>query len=232
MPEYYPIFISLAGKQCLIAGLGAVGARKLAGLLNGGCPRVDVFEIRLACDCMPETQNLLKDKRVFFHNHPCARNDIKNSFLVFAATNDRGENARIIKIAHEENVFCNSATDPASSSFISPAVARSGDIVAAISTNGQSPYLAGKLRRELETWLEPSARRAWLLGKLRPLVLEANAAGIHNAEVFKKIAASPILKLLENNKIAECIAILREHAPFLRAEDLTRIFEEYQNDFR
>ena len=47
-------------------------------------------------------------------------------------------------------MFVNAADDPANCSFTLPAVARSGDLQIAVSTNGRSPALASWLRRELE----------------------------------------------------------------------------------
>ena len=88
--------------------------------------------------------------------------------MVIAATNSRELNAAIFHEARQRNILCNVVDDPEYCDFYYPAVVRRGDLQLAISTNGQSPALAQRIRRELEIQFGPEYGE-WLeqLGKIR-----------------------------------------------------------------
>ncbi len=71
-------------------------------------------------------------------------------------------------IARVLNVLCNVVDDPEHCDFYYPAVVRRGQLQIAISTAGESPALAQKLRRELESQYGPEYE-GWVeqLGKRR-----------------------------------------------------------------
>ena len=81
--------------------------------------------------------------------------DLDGIFLVIAATNSRDLNAAIFHEARQRNILCNVVDDPEYCDFYYPAVVRRGDLQMAISTNGQSPALAQRIRRELEIQFGP-----------------------------------------------------------------------------
>lgn len=209
MPFAYPLFLSLEGEHCLVAGLGEVGMRKLAGLLACGVGSV------LALDtCLPQAAlkaaagadgaRLMGDARVRLERRACTLADVRASRLVFAATGDPRENARIAELCREARVLCNCASAPELGSFAVPAVARTGELCAALSTGGASPALARQMRRELEDWLAPHAALACFLGRLRPLVLAIGNDTRHNRELFRKVAASPLGAWLAAGEYARC----------------------------
>ena len=94
--------------------------------------------------------------------------DLDGTFLVIAATNSRELNAAIFHEARQRNILCNVVDDPEYCDFYYPAVVRRGDLQIAISTNGQSPALAQRIRRELEIQFGPEYGE-WLkeLGQIR-----------------------------------------------------------------
>ena len=223
MPFAYPLFLSLEGEHCLVVGLGEVGRRKLAGLLAAGVGSVlalDAGQAEAAPESAPkpDAARLLADPRVRVERRPCTEADIAPCRLVFAATSDACENARIAALCREARVLCNCASDPALGQFAVPAVARSGELCAALSTGGASPALARNLRRELEGWLEPRAALAHFLGRLRPLVLAMNLDTRHNTQLFRKVATSPLGDWLAAGELDRCRRWLeRELAPALAA---------------
>ena len=108
----YPIFLSLEGRACLVAGLGGVGRRKLEGLLACGPASVLVLDILRAEDLSAEAAALLTDPRACFESRTCTPADIQGRALVFAATGSAVENARIAALCREANVLCNCASAP------------------------------------------------------------------------------------------------------------------------
>lgn len=209
MPFAYPLFLSLEGQHCLVAGLGDVGLRKLGGLLATGVGSVLALDRALPAGASevalgPEDARLVADPRVRFERRACTAEDVAASLLVFAATSDPEENARIARLCREARVLCNCASAPRLGQFAVPAVARSGDLCAALSTGGGSPALARRLRRELEGWLSPRATLAHFLGLLRPLVLAMGNDTRHNSELFRKVAASPLGHWLASGETERC----------------------------
>ena len=227
MPFAYPLFLSLEGERCLVVGLGEVGLRKLAGVLAAGVGSVlalDAGQAEAAPHRAPEPEaaRLLADPRVRVERRPCTAADIAPCRLVFAATSDADENARIAALCREARVLCNCASAPALGQFAVPAVARCGELCAALSTGGASPALARSLRRELETWLEPRAALAQFLGRLRPLVLAMKRDTRHNTQLFRKVAASPLGDWLAAGDLDRCRRWLeRELPPALAPEALS-----------
>lgn len=226
MPFAYPLFLSLEGEHCLVVGLGEVGRRKLGAVLAAGVGSVLALDANLAED-VPENAGahewsaLLADPRVRVERRPCTAADIVPCRLVFAATGDARENARIAGLCREARVLCNCASEPAEGQFAVPAVARCGELCAALSTGGASPALARLLRRELEGWLAPRAALARFLGLLRPLVLAMREDTRHNSQLFRKLAASPLGEWLCAGELARCREWLgRELPPALAARAL------------
>lgn len=215
MPFSYPLFLSLEGEHCLVAGLGEVGRRKLAGLLAAGVGSVLALESAGAADAAPDAEltRLLKDGRVRLERRPCTAEDVRAARLVFAATGDARENARIAALCREARVLCNCASAPGLGQFAVPAVARRGALCAALSTGGASPALARALRRELEAWLTPRAALARFLGRLRPLVLAMKKDTRHNSELFRKVASSPLGDWLSRGELDRCRAWLAAELP-------------------
>lgn len=218
----YPLFFSLEGEHCLVSGLGEVGRRKLAGLLDADVGSVLALEQALpAGENAPgeELARLTADPRVRLERRACTAEDVRAARLVFAATSDAEENARIAALCRRAGVPCNCASAPELGQFAVPAVARAGELRAAISTGGASPALARRLRRELEGWLAPWAALGHFLGRLRPLVLAMGLDTRQNRELFRKVAASALGDWISSGDLARCRAWLeRELPPALAAQ--------------
>ncbi len=225
----YPIFLSLVGHKCLVAGLGAVGARKMATMLACGANDILALDTRPWENLDEEVKTRIAGEGIRFENRAFSPADAHGLFLAIAATSDADENARIAKICKENNVLCNCATNPENGSFILPALVTCGDMRAALSTCGASPLLAGQMRRELQEWLEPKKRQAWLLGALRPLIL--THAGSNPRDLFLEIAHSDIQIWLDNGETGRCRLWLQTRIPGLDTDCLEKIFSEYANVF-
>jgi precorrin-2 dehydrogenase / sirohydrochlorin ferrochelatase len=158
-----PIFLKLEGRSCLVVGAGAIGEPKIESLLTSGASvRVVAPQASAAVAAWAQAGAIIWEAREFNHA------DLDGVFLVIAATSSRGLNGTVFREAHQRNILCNVVDDPEYCDFYYAAVLRRGDLQVAISTNGQSPALAQRIRSELELQFGPEYGE-WLeeLGKIR-----------------------------------------------------------------
>ena len=145
---YYPIFLNLQGKKCVVVGGGHVALRKVEMLLESGA---DVTVVSPTLD--PGLAQLAKRKTI----HPIQRNyksgDLKGAAIVIAATDIKKTNRKVAEEAKKVKALVNVVDDPEPSDFIVPSFFRKGDLTVAVSTGGQSPALARKVRTKLEETL-------------------------------------------------------------------------------
>ena len=175
---YYPIFLELKGRPCLVVGGGQVAARKVEGLLAAGA-RVTVVSPTLD----PELAKLKAERRIVHVDRQYQRVDLKAYAVVIAATDDAATNERVAADARQSGVLVNVVDEPALCDFIVPSVVRRGDVVLAISTGGLSPALARWLRQELESYLSDDFERlaqllAEVRGELRERGVSVDAGGL------------------------------------------------------
>ncbi|MGD0766094.1 MAG: bifunctional precorrin-2 dehydrogenase/sirohydrochlorin ferrochelatase [Dehalococcoidia bacterium] len=160
---YYPVFLEMKGRACLVVGGGQVAARKVDALLAAGA-RVTVVSPALDA----ELARLKAGRKVEHVDREYERGDLRRHALVVAATDDPATNSRVAADAKASGVLVNVVDEPALCDFILPSVVRRGEVVLAISTGGLSPALARWLRGELESFLsEDFARLADLLADVR-----------------------------------------------------------------
>ncbi len=139
-PDYYPVYLNLTGKHCVVVGGGEVAQRKVTSLLEAGA-QVTVIAPHITAS-MPADAAI--NQRTFLPD------DLNGAWLVFAATDDAAVNTLISEEGERRKIWVNVVDDPAKCSMIIPAVVKRGALRIAISTGGASPTLAKQLRRELE----------------------------------------------------------------------------------
>lgn len=162
----FPIFLKLEGRRCLVAGAGKVAEGKILGLLEAGAS-VEV----VAPQASWQIQKWAWEGAIGWKAREFQPADLDQVSIVIAATSDSKVNAEVFKQARLRNVLCNSVDDPQNCDFYYPAVVNRGDLQIAISTNGRSPALAQRLRRELEAQFGPEYE-SWVaeLGRERDLL--------------------------------------------------------------
>jgi precorrin-2 dehydrogenase / sirohydrochlorin ferrochelatase len=143
---FYPMFVDLEGRRCLVVGGGPVATEKVEKLLQHGAV------IRLVT---PETTDglaaMVSSGEVAEHRRRAYRpEDLEGCFLVIAATNLDAINRMIWQDAEALNLLCNVVDVPPLCNFIVPSIVRRGELALAISTGGASPVVAKHIRRELE----------------------------------------------------------------------------------
>ncbi len=167
MNSLFPMFMKLTGRQCLVVGAGRVGEPKIGGLIDTGAHiRVVAIEATQTVREWARTGKIELELRVF------SANDLDGAFLAIVATASRSLNELVDREAQRRGVLCNVVDVPDYCDFFYPAVVRRGDLQIAISTSGQSPSLAQKLRQQLERQFGPGYG-TWVaeLGETRRLVL-------------------------------------------------------------
>jgi siroheme synthase-like protein len=189
--SYYPLFLDLTGKICVVVGGGRVADRKARALLVSGARlRVVSPHMGKSIRALHDTQKIELIERVY------EPRDLKGATLVFAATNDVQTNLRVSQDARKKQIPVNVADSPDLCDFIVPAVVRQGPIVIAISTSGTVPMLARRLREEIERQLPKDlARYALKVGKLRKLLMERVGDRKKRQKILKEISAAHISEL-------------------------------------
>jgi precorrin-2 dehydrogenase/sirohydrochlorin ferrochelatase len=161
------MFLKLARKQCLVVGAGKMGEPKIGGLIGTGAS-IHV----VAIDASVQVREWANAGKIELELRPFSNNDLDGKFLAIVATASNRTNELIYREAEQRGVLCNVVDVPEYCDFFYPAVVQRGDLQIAISTNGQSPSLAQKLRQQLERQFGPGYA-AWVeqLGETRRLIL-------------------------------------------------------------
>ena len=170
MPAYYPVFLDLRDRRCVVIGGGDAGEEKIERLLDFGA-RVEVIspEITKALRERVDGEGLSWTKRGYRDG------DLEGAFIAIVAdTSDRKVNRAVSEEARIRNVPLNVMDVTHLCTWIAPAIVRRGDVIVAASTGGASPALARKLREELAgTGRQDSRHTAMEFADLAPLLAEA-----------------------------------------------------------
>jgi siroheme synthase-like protein len=143
--NYYPIFLNIDGKKCVVVGGGKVALRKVRLLLEHGS-KVEVISPTIC----PELDHLAKNGSIKVMNKNYQPELLKGAFIAIAATSETCINERVAEAGRKQGILVNVVDNPEQSDFIIPSSIRRGDITIAISTMGKSPALARKIRVQLE----------------------------------------------------------------------------------
>ena len=168
MPEYYPVYLNLAGKRCVILGGGTIAQGKIAALREAGAAITVISP-----DATDGIKRAAQRGHITFEQREYREGDLDGAFIAVAATNVWHVNRQIYEEAEQRGVLLNVVDDPDQCSFIAPSIVRRDPITLAVSTGGASPALARKLR---ETLAEAPALKwadlAGALGRARRVIKE------------------------------------------------------------
>jgi precorrin-2 dehydrogenase/sirohydrochlorin ferrochelatase len=148
--ELFPLFLKLEGRPCLVVGAGRVAESKVWSLLRCGARvRVVAPEATEALRHAAQMGQIAWERRTFL------REDLAGTFLVVAATSSPALHESIFRSAQAQGILCNAVDEPERCDFFYPAVVRRGPLQIAISTSGQAPVLAQRIREDLERHFAP-----------------------------------------------------------------------------
>ncbi|MFQ5997022.1 MAG: bifunctional precorrin-2 dehydrogenase/sirohydrochlorin ferrochelatase [Dehalococcoidales bacterium] len=142
---YYPVFLNISGRKCVVVGGGQVALRKVRVLLEHGAD-VEV----ISPDLCPELVQLAENREIKTLNRAYRPGDLADATVTIAATDDGALNRKVAEEAHRKAVLVNVVDDAENSDFIVPSYLRRGEVTIAVSTSGRSPALARKIRTRLE----------------------------------------------------------------------------------
>jgi len=204
--RYYPVFLDIKNRNCLVVGAGDVGRRKVLTLLNCGAT---VTVVSPTAD--PKVLKLAANGRIELITRPYQASDLDNMFLVIGATNIDKLNREIKTDAEHLNKLCNIVDRPEACNFILPAVVSRGDLVVAISTSGKSPAFAKKLRKDLEKKFGPEyAEFLKLMGAIRRKLLSQQHEPEAHKLIFKELIDGGLLDMIRDQRKEAINALLFE----------------------
>lgn len=186
----YPISLNISRQLCVIIGGGTVAERKVLFLLEAKA------QVKVVSPQLTDTLHELAAAQQIDWLPRCFEpGDLADALLVFAATDSAAVNKAVAVEANAAGKLVNVAADaPELCSFHVPAVLRQGDLSIAVSTNGKSPALAARIRKELEAEYGPEyAVLLDLLGRVRERTLAGTADGAARRNLFENLLHADIL---------------------------------------
>ncbi len=146
--DYFPAFLNLKDKSCLLVGGGSVASRKADLLLAAGA-RLTVVAPELG----PKLKQYADSGQITHRVGRFTPKDVNGHWLVVNASGDTQVSNEVFDAANDAGVFCNSVDDKSRCSYVSPAIIDRSPVVVAVSSGGTAPLLARKIRAQIETIL-------------------------------------------------------------------------------
>ena len=172
MPTFYPVFLNLTERRCVIIGGGQIAEGKISKLLDSGAKIIVISP-----DATQGIRGFAERGQIEFDLRKYQEGDLQGAFLAIAATNDRVVNQEIFEEAEKQGILLNAVDDMPRCSFIAPSIVEKGPVTVAISTGGASPALARKLREKMEVssaldWADATS----VLSKARQIIKDKQIA--------------------------------------------------------
>jgi uroporphyrin-III C-methyltransferase/precorrin-2 dehydrogenase/sirohydrochlorin ferrochelatase len=178
--KYYPVFLDLADQLCIVLGDGKFAVEKAAGLREAGA------NVRV------------------ISTHDYRPGALAGARLVVDASEDPEVNRLSWDEAESAGILINVVDRPAQCRFIAPAIVRRDPLLVAISTSGESPFLASMLRARLERWLG----HEWgpfvsLVGEVRRRLRKQGLPIAEQTRVYRRLLNSDVRALLRLRRTAD-----------------------------
>lgn len=203
---YCPISIDLSNRRCVVIGGGQVAERKVEMLREFGA-RVTV----VAPDITSRLAEMAADGSIEVVSGMYEPSVLNGALLAVAATNNREVNKAVFEEAQRQGILVNVVDDPDLCTFFVPAIIRRGDLVISVSTSGNSPLLARRLREQIESAFGPEyGQLVELMGMLRDEVKTLYNDPKQRNRAYERLIDSDVLDLLRQGRRDDAIARARE----------------------
>ncbi len=217
---YFPMFVDMTDRPCLIVGGGNVAYRKVLVMLDFGAKVTVVAE-----DICEELRNLIADDianenksgsdtadkekgqtdsdaadRITVVKRKFDQKDCNGMQIVIAATDDNALNHEIAEYCKSKGIMVNAVDQKADCSFIFPSYIKEKNLVAAFSSGGNSPVLTQYLKGKEQEILTPFLGELnEYMGQIREAVLSGYDTEAERKSVFKEI----VCKAIDSGKLPE-----------------------------
>jgi precorrin-2 dehydrogenase/sirohydrochlorin ferrochelatase len=198
MQKIFPLILNFEGKKVVIFGGGKVGERKAK--IFSKLARVLIVSKNFT----PNIKKMAKNGIVELIQVDISRNiieeQIKDAFLVIAATNNSKINDEIEEVANKYSKLLNKVDEPKTPALI-PAIVKKGDILIAISTSGRSPAMTKYLRKLLEQQIKlKHVRMVKLQSKIRSMLKQRKRNQRSREKILRSILRdSEVWRALEES---------------------------------
>jgi precorrin-2 dehydrogenase len=201
---YYPIFLEMKGRRCVVIGGGTIAERKVEGLVAAGA-NVTVISPAIT----DGLRGLLTQGAIRHVAREYRAGDRAGYDLVFVATDNSEVNAAVSSEAQSLHIWVNSTDDPDHCDFILPAVIRRGDLAVAISTGGVSPAATRAIREELDEYFhEDYASFVQIAGQVRKELREKSV--FPDPSKWNRALRGDFRRLIKEGKLVQAKDLLLE----------------------
>lgn len=208
---YFPMFVDMMERECLIVGGGNVAYRKMIVMLDFGakvtvvaediCDELRKLKIDdIASEDKTGSYTANKENRITFIKRRFERKDCDGMEMVIAATDDSALNHEIAEYCKAKDIMVNAVDQKADCSFIFPSYIKEKNLVAAFSSGGNSPVLTQYLKGKEQEILTPFLGELnEYMGQIREKVIAQYDTEAERKRVFKEILCAAI----DNGRIPE-----------------------------
>lgn len=194
--EYFPVFLDLKNRPCLLVGGGDVATRK-GRLLSKAGARLRV----VAPNISTELRELVAQNNGEIFARDYQASDLNDCVIAIAATDIESLNEQISSDAKARNLPVNVVDNPALCTYITPAIIDRSPLVIAISSGGESPVLARLIRAKLEALIPTGyGRLAQIASSWRDRVKARFNDGDSRRRFWEKILQGPAAELVLNGQ--------------------------------
>lgn len=146
---YFPLFVDLNKKPILVFGGGKIAERRILSLLDfGGNIKV------VSLECTSEIAALAVQQRLVYEKRAYIPGEIKEPYVVLAATNDSFVNSQIHDECKQKGILVNVASDQKKSDFFFPGIAKRKSIVIGITASGKDHGKAKRITEKIKEMLK------------------------------------------------------------------------------
>ena len=172
----FPVFLDLTGRSCAVFGPGQTADEKLAELRAAGALVRHITETPLAAH-------------------------LDGVFLAVSTLMNSDLNRMLHAEADRRGVLFNALDDPANCRFYFPAVHRQGALVVALSTSGQCPALAVRLKEQLATRIGPEySEFLSVAAAIRSRIRSSGLSFGERRRIWYRLVDSPALELMREDR--------------------------------
>lgn len=143
---FMPVAIDVRNKKVLLIGGGRIAMHKIESLKK--------YARNIHVVALEVSSQIKNAKGISFIEKEYEPSDLKGAFIVYACTNIRELNQRVMNDAHEQNIMVNVVDSPADCDFVSPAIYRHCNVSIAVSSNGEDVMKSIAIRNKIKTIAE------------------------------------------------------------------------------